>query len=247
MINLWVHCIAWFCFWLDASLLSSGYDHRWYRATQQPIYVVSVEEMAYIGSTWVKTVMWPVMMQTILISDVQEKYHVKETCRLISWGGWWQHQSRMEISCQTYQLTMKVSSPQKVDLNQINPCLMIGAILFPGIIQCHLCLIMTLGVLERGCTWCLSIWSQSFISSVSAWTIEVYIVLTSLFHYCSVSCHFQEWLDKQSSPDVPSIELLPGSISRSCPPSNEYDSPDGGHTKGGRKRKCAGFSSNWHW
>ena len=78
---------------------------------------------------------------------------------------------------------------------------------------------------------------KSFISSVSAWTIEVYIVLTSLFHNCSVPSHFLEWLDKQSSPDVPSIELLPGGISRSCPSSNEYDSPDGGHTKGGRKRK----------
>ena len=86
---------------------------------------------------------------------------------------------------------------------------------------------------------------KSFMSSVSAWTIEVCIVLTSLFHYGSVPCHFREWLDKQSSPDVPSIELIPGSISRSCPPSNEYDSPDGGHsTKGGRKRKCACFSSN---
>ena len=60
-------------FWLDACLLSSGYDHRWYRATQQAIYVASVEEMAYIGSTWVKTVMWPVMMQTILISNVQQR------------------------------------------------------------------------------------------------------------------------------------------------------------------------------
>ena len=63
-------------------------------------------------------------------------------------------------------------------------------------------------------------------------------ILTSLFHYCSVPCHFQEWLDKWSSPDVPSIELLPG-ISRSYPSSNECDSPDGGHTKGGKKRKCA--------
>jgi hypothetical protein len=44
---------------------------------------------------------------------------------------------------------------------------------------------------------------------------------------------------KQSSPDVPSIELLPGGSSKSCPPSNEYDSPDIGHTKGGRKMKCA--------
>ena len=61
-------------------------------------------------------------------------------------------------------------------------------------------------------------------------------ILTSLFHYRSVPSHFQEWLDNQSSPDVPSIDQ-PGSISRSCPPSNEYDSPDGEHTKGGRKRK----------
>jgi hypothetical protein len=36
-------------------------------------YVASIEEMAYIGSTWVATVMRPVMMQTILISNVQEK------------------------------------------------------------------------------------------------------------------------------------------------------------------------------
>ena len=87
---------------------------------------------------------------------------------------------------------------------------------------------------------------KSLISSVSTWTIEVYIVLISLFHYCSVPCHFQEWLDKQSSPDVPSIELLPGGISRSCvPASNEYDSPDGVHSKGGRKRKCACLS-NWY-
>ena len=35
------------------------------------------------------------------------------------------------------------------------------------------------------------------------------------------------------------INQVVSSISRSCPPSNEYDSPDGGHTKGGRKRKCA--------
>ena len=80
---------------------------------------------------------------------------------------------------------------------------------------------------------------KSFISSVSAWTIEVYIVLTSLFHFRSVPCHFLEWLDKQSSPDVPSIELLPGGSSRSCPSSNEYDSPNDVHTKGERKRKCA--------
>ena len=53
-------------------------------------------------------------------------------------------------------------------------------------------------------------------------------ILTSLFHYCSVPCHFLECLDKRSSPDIPSIELLPGGISRSCPPAfNEYDSPDG--------------------
>ena len=68
-------------------------------------------------------------------------------------------------------------------------------------------------------------------------------ILTSLFHYHSVPCHFQEWLDKRSSPDVPSIDQ-PGSISRSCPPSNAYDSPDGGNPKCGRKRKCACLSSN---
>ena len=35
--DLWVHCIAWF--WLDASLLSSGYDHRWYRGTQKVMWL----------------------------------------------------------------------------------------------------------------------------------------------------------------------------------------------------------------
>ena len=35
--DLWVHCIAWF--WLNANLLSSGYDHRWYRATQQDMWL----------------------------------------------------------------------------------------------------------------------------------------------------------------------------------------------------------------
>ena len=93
-------CLAWF--WLDASLLSSGYDHRWYGATQQAIYVASVEEMAYIGGTWVKTVMWPVMMQTILISNVQEKKWRRLAGLL---GGWWQHKSRMEISCYAYWFT----------------------------------------------------------------------------------------------------------------------------------------------
>ena len=117
---------AWF--WLDACLLSSGYDHRWYRATQQAIYVASMEEMAYIGGKWVETVMWPVMMQTILILNVQEKMWRKLAGFL---GGWWQHQSRMEMSCYAYRLTTKVSSPQKVDLNQP---LMIGAVLFPRII-----------------------------------------------------------------------------------------------------------------
>ena len=63
-------------------------------------------------------------------------------------------------------------------------------------------------------------------------------ILTSLFHYRSVLSYFLEWLDKWSSPDVPSIDQ-PVSISRSCPPLNEYDSPDCGHTKCGRKRKCA--------
>jgi hypothetical protein len=139
------------------------------------------------------------------------------------------------MSCHAYWPTMKVSSPQKVDLNINQPCLMIGAVLYPRITVCQLCLIMTLVAIKR--VYLVLVHLMSFISSVSAWTIEVYIKLTSLFHYCSVLCHFQEWLNKQSSPDVPSIELLPGGSSTYCPPSNEYDSPDGGHTKGGRKRK----------
>ena len=77
-----------------------------------------MEEMAYIGSTWVTTAMWPVMMQTILILNVQEKKWRKLTGLL---GGWWQHQSRMEIPCHAYRLTTKVSSPQKVDLNLNQP------------------------------------------------------------------------------------------------------------------------------
>ena len=32
-----------------------------------------MEEMAYIGGTWVATAMWQVMMQTILILNVQEE------------------------------------------------------------------------------------------------------------------------------------------------------------------------------
>ena len=36
-------------------------------------------------------------------------------------SGWWQHQRRIEMSCHTYRLTTKVSSPQKVDLNQPLP------------------------------------------------------------------------------------------------------------------------------
>ena len=76
------------------------------------------------------------------------------------------------------------------------------------------------------------------LHQIISFSLDYWSILTSLFHYCSVPSHFQEWLDKQSSPDVPSIEL-PGGSSTSCPPSNEYDSPDGGHTKGGRKRICA--------
>ena len=90
---------------------------------------------------------------------------------------------------------------------------------------------------ELGLTWCLSIWGPSYHQFQLG---LLKYILTSLLHYCSVPSHFQEWLDKWSSPDVPSIELLPGGSSTSCPPtSNEYDSPDGVHTKGGRKRKCA--------
>ena len=40
---------------------------------QNKQYVAFMEELAYIGSTWVETAVWPVMMQTILILNVQEK------------------------------------------------------------------------------------------------------------------------------------------------------------------------------
>ena len=103
---------------------------------------------------------------------------VKETCRFISWGGWWQQQSRMEMSCQAYCLTTKVSSPPKVDLNQPLPddwCRLISQNhIMPALFDHDFG-----GNRVRGCTWCLSIWSPA---SVSTWTIEVYIVLTSLFH-----------------------------------------------------------------
>ena len=154
------------------------------------------------------------------------KKHVKETCRFISWGGWWQHQSRMEnfmSSIPAHYEGTKQSSKSRSKAKSTPAddwcCLISQNHIMPALFDHDFG-----GNRERGCTWCLSIWSPA---SVSAWTIEVYIVLTSLFHYCSVPSHFQEWLDKRSSPDVPIIELLPGSISRSCPPSNEYDSPNG--------------------
>ena len=112
---------------------------------------------------------------------------------------------------------------------------MIGAILFPRITLCQLCLIMTLGKIVREGV--LVACPFEVLHQFQLGLLKY--ILTSLFHYCSVPCHFQEWLDKWSSPDIPSTELLPGGSSRSCPPSNEYDSPDGGHTKGGRKRKHA--------
>ena len=111
---------------------------------------------------------------------------------------------------------------------------MIGAILFPRITLCQLCLIMTSVAIEREGV--LGACPFEVLHQFQLGLLK--FILTSLYHYCSVPCHFQECLDKQSSPDVPSIELTGGS-STSCPPSNEYDSPDGGHTKGGRKRKCA--------
>ena len=151
-------------------------------------YVVSVEEMAYIGSTWVATVMWPVMMQTILISNVQ----VKKWRRLAGLlGGWWHHQKRMEMSCHAYQLTTKVSSPQKVDLNQPLPddwCHHISQNhIMPALFDHDFG-----GNSETGCTWCLSIWSPSYHRFQLG---LLKYILTSLFHYCSVPCHFQEWLE----------------------------------------------------
>jgi hypothetical protein len=113
---------------------------------------------------------------------------------------------------------------------------MIGAILYPRITLCQLCLIMTLVAIEKG-EGVLGACPFEVLHQFQLGLLKY--ILTSLFHYRSVPCHFQVWLDKRSSPDLPSIELIPGSISTSCPPSNEYDSPDGGHTKGGRKRKCA--------
>ena len=135
------------------------------------------------------------------------------------------------MSCHVYQLTTKVSSPQKVDLNQPLPddwcCLIFQNHIMPAIFH-HDFSGNREGVLGA-CPF--EVLHQSQLGLFK-------YILTSLFHYHTVPCHFQEWLEKQSSLDVPSIEL-PGGSSTSCPPSNEYDSPDGGHTKGGRKRKCA--------
>ena len=111
---------------------------------------------------------------------------------------------------------------------------MIGAISFPRITLCNLCLIMTLVAIEREGV--LGACPFEVLHQFQLGILKY--ILTSLFHNCSVPSHFLEWLDKQSSPDVPSVDQ-PGRISRLCPPFNEYDSPDGGHTKGGRKRKCA--------
>ena len=158
-------------------------------------------------------------------------------------GGWWQHQSRKEILCHAYQLTTKVRSPQKVDLNLNQP--------LPGewghlIFQNHIMPALFDhdfgGNRESVCIWCLSIWSPSYHQFQLG---LLKYILTYLFHYCSVPCRFLEWLNKWSSPDVPSVHQT--GISRSCPPANEYDSPGGVHTKGGRKRKWACFSNNWHW
>ena len=150
-------CIVWFR--LDASLLSSWYDHRWYRATQQAIYVASVEEMAYIGSTWVATAMWPVMMQTILILNVQEKT-VKETCRFIRWVMTTSEQNGNVILCMPAHYEGKQSSKSRskskstpddwchlISQNHIMPAL------FDHDFK---------GNREQGCTWCLSIWSPSY-------------------------------------------------------------------------------------
>ena len=71
---------------------------------------------------------------------------VKETCRFIRWVMTTSEQNGNVMSCHAYWLTTKVSSPQKVDLNQP---LMIGAVLYSRVTLCQLCLIMTLGVIKR--------------------------------------------------------------------------------------------------
>ena len=233
--------------------------------------------MAYIGGTWVETVMWPVMMQTILISNVQERKwrrlaslsgrgwirstfwglltfvvswyarhdisillccchhppnkpasllhtfflvhlicgyhggnglhrrHMSQDCNVTSddadnpnikctrkkvWrrlagllGGWWQQQSRMEMSCRAYRLTTKVSSPQKVDLNQPLPddwCrLIFQNHIMPALFDHDFG-----GNRESGCTLCLSIWSPA---SVSTWTTKVYIDISVQLLLCLMS------------------------------------------------------------
>ena len=101
-------------------------------------------------------------------------------------GGWWQHQSRMQMSCHTYWLTMKVSSPQKVDPNQPLPddwcCLISQNHIVPALFDHDFG-----GNREKGRTWCLSIWSPSYHQSKLGLLKHI---LTSLFHYCSVPSHF---------------------------------------------------------
>ena len=126
------------------------------------------------------------------------------------------------MSCRAYWLTTKVSCPQKVDLDQPLPddwCCLISQNHIMPVLFDH-----DFGGNREGV---LGACPFEVLHQFQLGLLKY--ILTSLFYYHSVPCHFQEWLDKQSSPDVPSIDQ-PGSISRSCPPSNEYDSPDGGHT-----------------
>ena len=88
---------------------------------------------------------------------------------------------------------------------------MIGAVIFPRVTLCQLCLIMPLGEIERegvlgACPFEVLSYHQFQLGLLK-------YILTSLYHYCSVPCHHLEWLDKWSSPDAPSIELLQGGSS----------------------------------
>ena len=95
---------------------------------------------------------------------------------------WWQHQSRMEMSCYAYWVTTKVSSPQKVDQTQPLPddwCHLISQNhIMPALFDHDFG-----GNRERGCTWCLFIWSPAYLCSDSvciAWHFHSALMLSSL-------------------------------------------------------------------
>ena len=179
-------CIVWF--WLDASLLSSGYDHRWYRATQQAIYVASVEEMAYIGGTCTTTAIWTVMMKTIQISNVQEKSMWRNLFRFFRWVMTTSEQNGNIMLWIPAHYKGKQSSKSRSISTPDDWCHLISQNhIMPALFDHDFG-----GSNERGCTWCLSIWSPA---SVSTWTTKVYTDISVPLLLCPISF---SWVVRQA-------------------------------------------------